>query len=479
MNAWKSIPLVATLLVLQGGAPSLLMAAPVPMAAFQPAPAAPLYRVVVVEGTALAINYRDLKSTTKIALKGTVLAATASGVAKVKSKDGAIRIEAKFKELPAASSFGGEFLTYVLWGISPEGHATNLGELIVKHGKSKVEVIEPSQTFALVITAEPYFAVSQPSDAVILMNAIGKNNRDHMEVIDAKYELLKRGQYALNMMPMQAMAMDEKTPFDVYQARNAVRIAREAGASAYAGEAFGKAEGFLNQAENDKGRKKARIIDAREAVQRAEDARLISVEKQKTELAAIEKQSAQDLVDSAQRQAATAAAAEAAAHQATQAAEAQSADLRSENAGLQSKNSGLRSKLRDQLNDVLQTRETAKGLIVNMSGVLFQNGKAVLLPAAREKLSKISGILATHRGLKIEADGYTDSTGSDAFNLRLSEQRAENTRSFLVSQGVASDSIISKGFGKESPISSNDTSGGRQENRRVELIVSGEGITEK
>ena len=478
MNLWKTLPFAASLLAVQAVTPSTSPLAHYNLSAPQSTPTTvPLYRVTVVQGSAIAINYRNLKSTTKIDLKGTVLHPLASGDAEVKSRDGVIQIEAKFKNLPPASTFGGEYLTFVLWGVSTEGRATNLGELIVKHGKAKVEVTEKLQTFGLVVTAEPYFAVSQPSDVVVLMNAIRKGNHEQMEVIDAKYELLKRGQYTMNMAAMAPVAMDEHTPFVVYQARNAVRIAREEGATAYAHEAFSKAEAFLSAAENEHAGKKARIINAREAVQRAEDARTIAVEKQKAEFLALEQKAAQEQVDRAKQDALVAAAAEDAAREKARLAEQENAGLRSQNAGLQSRNAGLRSKLMEQLNSILQTRATARGLIVNMSGVLFQNGKATLLPAAREKLAKIAGILATHKGLKLEADGYTDSTGSDAFNLRLSEQRAENTRDYLVSQGVAAGSIISKGFGKESPIATNDTDAGRQENRRVELVVSGEGIT--
>lgn len=481
MNLWKSIPFTAALLAAQAGTPNT---APIPHPSLNldPSPQAqtasvPLYRVTVVQGSAKAINYRNLKSSTKIDLMGTVLVRNASGVAAVKSKNGAIEIDAKVKNLPPASTFGGEFLTYVLWGISTEGRATNLGEVLLKNGKGKVKVTEKLQTFGLVVTAEPYFAVSQPSDVVVLENAVSKDAMGQVELIDAKYELLKRGQYTLNLTASEPLVMDEKTPFAVYQARNAVRIARAAGAAAYAPEAFGKAQEYLNQSEASEGGKKARIINAREAVQRAEDARLISVQKQEAEQVALERKMAQDKLDDANKQAAAAAAAEEAALNQKRQAEAENVGLRSQNEGLQSRNEGLRAKLMEQLNAVLQTRATARGLIVNMSGVLFQNGKATLLPAAREKLSKIAGILSTHKGLKIEADGFTDSNGSDDLNQRLSEARAKNVKDYLVSQGVQGDSVTSKGFGKASPIASNDTNAGRQENRRVELVVSGEGLT--
>lgn len=476
MKFWESIPYAAAVLAVQ--------AQPPPMAAVSgpsQAPASstsiPLYRVVVVQGSAKAINYRNLKSSTKIDLKGTVLSPEASGVASVESEHGGIEITVKIKKLPPALTFGDEFLTYVLWGISPEGRATNLGEILLKHGKGKVKVMEQLQTFGLVVTAEPYFAVSQPSDAVVLENAVRKDAQGQVELIDAKYELLKRGQYTLNLAPREPMVMDEKTPFAVYQARNAVRIAQAAGAAIYAPEAFGKAQNYLKKAETVEGGEKGRVMMAREAVQRAEDARLIAVQRQEAEEVALERKQAQDKLDDAKREAAAATTAQNAAIEQAQQAQNENEGLRSRNENLQAKNEGLRSALMDQLNAILETRATARGLIVNMSGVLFQNGKSTLLPAAREKLSKIAGILSTHKGLNVEADGFTDSTGSDAFNMRLSRERARATKDYLVAQGVPADSISFQGFGKKDPIASNETNAGRQENRRVELVVSGEGIT--
>jgi outer membrane protein OmpA-like peptidoglycan-associated protein len=500
MNHWKTIPFMTALLVAQAGTPAVAgslyrhvsfspQAQPVTV---------PLYRVTVVQGSAKAINYRNLKHATEIDLLGTVLVSNASGEAKVKNEDGAVQITAKFKNLPPASTFGGEFLTYVVWSISPEGSATNLGELTLEEGRGKVKVTEKRQTFGLIVTAEPYFAVSQPSNVVVMENEVRKGSAEQFEFIDAKFELLKRGQYAQNLETVEPVAMDPKTPFHVFQARNAVRIARATGASTYAPEALGKAETFLAQAENKEGGRKVRAVAAKESVQRAEDARLISVQKQAAEGLTAERQAAQDKLDDSRRETAKATDAEDSAVLKTRQAEQENAGLRDRNAGLQSRNDGLkasneglkadnegleanneglRTQLMDQLNAVLETRATARGLIVNMSGVLFQNGKAELLPAAREKLSKIAGILSTHKGLMVEADGFTDSEGSEALNQRLSEQRAKNTMDFLVSQGVPRSSVTSRGFGKGNPIATNETASGRQENRRVELVVSGEGIT--
>jgi outer membrane protein OmpA-like peptidoglycan-associated protein len=466
MKFWQTIPIAMAALVMQAQTP-------VGNAAATPATVAssvPLYRVTVVQNSARAINYGQLKGTTKIDFQGTVLLPKAVGMAKIKSETGGTRIKAEFKELPPASTFGGEFLTYVMWGISTEGRATNLGEIILKNGKGELKAIDQLQTFGLVVTAEPYFAVSQPSDVVVLENVARKSAAGQVEYIDAKYSLLKRGQYTLNLDASAPLIMDEKTPFDVYQARNAVRIARASGARAYAPSALDKAESNLKLSETEEGGKKARIMEARASVQSSEDARLIAVQRQAAQQLAMDQQLAQNRINEAN-------AAQAAALQQAARAGAGEALALTQVKLTEADNEGLRAELLTQFNAVLQTRATARGLIVNMSGMLFQTGKATLVPTAREKLAKIAGILSTHKGLVVEADGFTDSTGSAAFNLKLSGQRAENAMDFLVSQGVSANAISFKGFGLDNPVASNTTTSGRQENRRVELVVSGVGIT--
>jgi outer membrane protein OmpA-like peptidoglycan-associated protein len=136
----------------------------------------------------------------------------------------------------------------------------------------------------------------------------------------------------------------------------------------------------------------------------------------------------------------------------------------------------LRDRLLKQFNMILETRDSARGLIVNMSDVLFDFGKHSLRPAAREKLAKISGIVLSHPGLRLEVEGHTDSVGSDEFNQKLSEQRAGGVREYLVSQGLNDGTVTARGFGESQPVASNDNAAGRQQNRRVELVVSGEVI---
>jgi hypothetical protein len=219
----------------------------------------PIYKITinVVERKATAINYRHRSGATKIDFRGTPLMPAAHGEAKVESKQGYIEIEVEFRELQSATRFGPELLTYVMWAITPEGRATNLGEIILNGTNSKLNVTTELQAFGLIVTAEPYFAVTQPSDAVVMENFIRKDTAGKVEEIDAKYELLQRGQYTVNVPPadLRPMTLDKKTPLDLYEARNAVRIAKWAGADVSAAESFQKASKLLAQAEDYKTRK--------------------------------------------------------------------------------------------------------------------------------------------------------------------------------------------------------------------------------
>jgi outer membrane protein OmpA-like peptidoglycan-associated protein len=464
----------------------------------------PIYRVVVVARTIKAINYRHRSGETKVDFRGTSLMPGAFGDANVQSKPGAISVDAKFKNLQPARRFGPEYMTYVLWAISPEGRPVNLGEVLPdRNGNARLQVTSDLQAFGLIVTAEPYFAVTQPSDVVVMENVVTGDTNGTIEEVDAKYELLKRGQYTANVNPAELtpMAIDERTPIEIYEARNAVRIARWSGAEQYAPDSLKKAELDLQNADNllsSKGNRKDSITDAREAAQMAEDARVITFRKMEAEEQAQTRKTAADAQAQAQAASASAtlareraeramkekaesdAAKQAAEAQAEQAqGQAQQAQQAAQQAQLQAdqaeaEKAALRAKLRDQLNAILETRDTARGLIVNISDVLFDTGKYTLKPGAREKLAKVSGILLAHPGLILEVDGYTDSVGGDEFNQTLSEERARSVRDYLAAQGVPGDSITAKGFGKTSPVASNDTPQGRQQNRRVELVVAGD-----
>jgi len=512
----------------------------------------PIYRVTVTERTTKAISYRNRSGATKIDFAGTALLPAAHAEAKVESKKGYIEIEVEFRNLPEATQFGAEYLTYVLWAITPEGRSSNLGEILRNGTSGKLNVTTELQSFGLVVTAEPYFAVSRPSDVVVMENIIRPDTVGQIELIDAKYELLERGQYE-HLANILDLKVNRKMPLELYEARNAIQIARTSGADRFATETFQKAEASLRQAEQDRAHNagaKTVTTAARHAVQTAEDARAIAVKRQDDDLLAAERQAAADREATAQsgRAAAesetnrvTSEAAEARLRAANEAArlkrdnEAQSADARAEADRLRRDNdvqrtaalaeadrlkqqiddqrassqseadrlklesdaklaaaqsdldraardraqaeadkAELRAKLLLQFNAILQTRDTARGLIVNLSDVLFDTAKFSLRPEAREKLAKVAGIVSGHPGLRLDVEGHTDNVGGDAYNQNLSEQRGSSVRDYLTQQGMQQGSVSTRGFGKTQPIATNDTAAGRQQNRRVELVISGE-----
>jgi len=462
-----------------------------------------VYKVTVVEHTTRAINYQHRSGSTQVDFRGTDLMPEARGEADVNSKQGRIEIKARMEHMSAATQYGPEYLTYVLWAVTPEGRPRNLGEVLLNGGDhSSMEVTTDLQTFGLIVTAEPYFAVTQPSNVVVMENVVSDKTVGTIEPINVHYELLERGQYVLNVDRSQIMPYtpDKKTPLELYEARNAVRIAKWTGADQWAPDALRRAEISLQNAEDEyAGRstnKKTVQQNSRDAAQTAEDARLITIRRIEDQQAADARAAAaareadaaaQAAEADRQRRAAEEAKAQADADaqraleqkQAADAAAAAAAQQAQQQvAAAEAEKARLREQLRAQLNQVLETKEEAGRLIVNMSDVLFDFGQYTLKPGAKEKLAKISGILISHPGLTLEVDGHTDSVGSDAMNFKLSEERADTVRAYLVSQGVPPDTISAHGFGKDKPVATNDTAAGRQLNRRVEIVVAGSAIAE-
>ncbi len=499
----------------------------------------PIFRVEVVARTTAAVNYLHRGGATKIDFQGTALMPTAKGRATVESERGVIHVSAEFKDLPQPTGYGPEYLTYVLWAISPDGRPVNLGELTLDHygagSSSKIETTSDIQTFGMIVTAEPYYAVTQPSDVVVLENIVRPDTQGVIETINARYELLPRGMYTMQGRApgFAPIVVGKKYPFELYEAENAVQLARVAGADKYAQESYQQADSALRQAEKYQDQKpgqKPVITMAREAAVRAEDARVVALrreqaeqleterqaalarenaEKQRAEIArqkadeernlrakadadrmAAERSKAEALDAARQAEAARLAAlnekqeADAArqaalAQQQQLAAETEKARLAAAEADrlrqkAEQDQAQLRRQLLDQFNAILQTRDTARGLIVNMSDVLFDTAKYTLRPGAREKLARVAGIIEGHPGLKIQVEGHTDSVGSDEYNMKLSENRAEAVRTYLVEQGIMPSNVTAQGFGKTLPVADNSTAAGRQLNRRVELVVSGE-----
>ncbi len=445
------------------------------------------YRMRVVSRSTQSVDYRH-KGSTMVVIQGTDLAPQVRGQAKIAGESGGVKIEVSVERLRPANTFGLAYLTYVLWAITPEGQPKNLGEMVVKDGKSSVHTTTDFQAFALIVTAEPDFAVAQPSDLVVAQNLIRSDTKGGVEPVDVKFELISRDVYNSQVTPIEPGVYDpsKNTPLDLLEARNALRIAKESQAGQYAADELQKAQDLLNQAEGYyHGKKGSGPIGtvAREATQTAEEARVMSIKGAQDAAAAAQRQADADRAAQAQADAqaqqAAAAQAQAQAQQAQQAQQqADAARQQAEQARQQAENekSQMRARLLGQLNQVLATKDTAKGLIVNMPDVLFDTGKADLVGATREQLAKIAGILIAYPDIKIAINGYTDSTGSLQFNQQLSQQRADAVRSYLSSQGVNSGSITTQGFGPSDPIASNDTATGRQQNRRVELVVNGSSI---
>jgi outer membrane protein OmpA-like peptidoglycan-associated protein len=526
----------------------------------------PLFRITVVGHTTPAVNYRPRHGETPLDFAGTSLMPKAEGRADISGEKGYIRIDSKFDKLDPATRFGPEYLTYVMWAITPEGRATNLGELQVKGDDGRLKVTTELQAFALIVTAEPYFAVTQPSDVVVMENVVRKglwdNTSGRVEPLQAKYELLKRGAYLMNAdaSTVRWPAPEPGVPADLAQARNAVEIARLAGADQYSADTYSKAARLVAEAEDARQHHKDRnkiMMPARQAAQTAEDARIISLQRQEQiyqeqqRAASLQRENEardraraeqdrrlqaeqqrllaeqqrleadqqrreaeqqaeqQRLLAEQQRQqaeqaTAAADAARATAEQARLAAEQQRADAdrvraEAEQARLDAESARaaaeaqaqqarslaeqserekaqLRDQLRAQLNTILETRETARGLVVNVSDVLFDFNRANLKPGARDKVSKVAEILRAHPDLKIEVEGHTDSVGSDEYNQRLSERRADSVRASLVEDGVSRDVVGTAGYGESKPVATNGTAAGRQQNRRVEIVISGDSI---
>jgi len=506
----------------------------------QPAPSATVTR------TTQAVHYRLQGGTTKIDFQGTDLLQRATGEAKVEGKKTNFQIEVKFQGLEDATKFGLEYLTYVLWAVSPQGRPVNLGEVTLEHGNAHLKAFTDLQTFGMIVTAEPYFAVTAPGNMVVMESA--PLNGAGGEKIEAKYDLVSRGTYSSTNTHIQdaIFGIDSKTPLELFEARNALRIARIAAADKYAAFIISKAGQQLLHAEEVYRQKQNRAAieaAAKEATETAEEARLMAV-KQKAEdeaqaaaaareakaradadaearrRADAEKATAQAQADRAaaeqakaealkmkqeaeaaaqeaarQRAAAEKATAEAVAQQQVLAAEtdkarqaaaqsdmlrqqAESAKQQAEKATQQAEyeKQELRARLLQQLNSILATRDSARGLVANMSDVLFRSGSFDLLPGARERLAKVSGIVLAYPTLHVAIEGHTDSIGSDDYNQQLSERRAQAVRDYFVQQGINSAAVEARGYGKTEPIATNDTSEGRQQNRRVELILSGDAI---
>ncbi len=485
------------------------------------------FKVNVVARSAVAINYRHRSGATMVDFKGTSLMPEARGHARVESRKGYLDIDVKFEHMKPATGYGPEYLTYVLWAITPEGRATNLGEVLVvdQDGHGKIEVSTDLQAFGLIITAEPYYAVIIPSDVVVMENIVRSDTVGKIEDINARYEVLQRGGYLekIDRSTLKPVTIDPHVALELYEARNAIQIARWNGAEQYAQESFKRAQALLDAAEDYQRRKQKKpvVTAAREAVQMAEDARAIAMrraeearlaeerrqaaereaaakahaeeearrrataeaeqhaEAEKRAQAERDRMAAQLEAERAAREKAEADAARLAAQQQEESAKRAAAEAERKRLEAEAEKEELRRKLFDQFNRVLETRDTPRGLIVNLPDVLFDVDRYELKPLAREKLARFAGIVLSYPGLQLDIEGHTDSTGSEEYNLRLSERRGDAVQRYLLDQGVTPEIMSVRGLGMAEPVADNRSAAGRKLNRRVEIVVSGEVIGNK
>lgn len=476
---------------------------------------APLYQVTVTERSVDAVNYQYRSGPTQIDFRGTVLLPKGKGDATVDSQRGHTEIDAKFENLIAPQRFGREYLTYVLWAISPDGAPHNLGEIVVNASdRGNLRVTTGIQTFGLIVTAEPYSTVRQPSDVVVLENQVRPDTIGRTQPIRAKYDLMPRGHYTYQVgdhpengagnAPKVSMNQYEAI-LEIYEAQNAITLAKAVNAEQYAPDTFAKAQERLAEAQRlqtAKANTSQIIQNARESAEAAEDARTIAerrklddqLSKARTEILQAEQAKTQAEAAAQQARAEADAAraeleAERASHQRTE-SEAGSIPQRGEEAASdrlsapaapppppppqppspQPARTELRVQLLDRLNGILVTRDTPRGLIVTLSDGGFDG--AALRPQATQSLARVAAILASQPGLRVAVEGYSDNVE----NAQSAGERAAVVRSALVASGLPANRVSSRGFGNARPIGPNDTEANRLGNRRVEIVVSGDAI---
>jgi outer membrane protein OmpA-like peptidoglycan-associated protein len=494
----------------------------------------PIYSVTVVERTVRAVNYQYRTGPTPIDFRGTVLLPESKGDAMVESKAGRTEIDAHFSHLPAPARFGPEYLTYVVWAITPEGHPKNLGEIIPgSSDKAKTHVTTDLQAFGLIVTAEPYAAVRQPSDVVVMENETRPETIGATEPIQVRYELMPRHGYTYNkpadlktVETGPTVSMGEyETLLELYQARNAVQIAQASGAGQYAPDVLGKAQTQLQSAQalhNRKVDKSLVIAAAREAAQTAEDARLLgdgrakdaeianargAAEKERQLRVAAEAQAeqARQQAVQAQRRAAQAQAESQAAQAQAAEAQAQAAESRAAAGSRASADRmqleqprpaqttppvaappadfstvhppapderpqrELRAALAQRINGYFPSRDTPRGLVATVSSFAFRG--AALDSQAMDSTAQIAALVAAHPGLTVEVEAHSDSAAPEA--ERLAGVRAEAVREALVRGGIPQAAVGVRALGNSRPIGPNTTAQSREANRRIEIVISG------
>lgn len=453
-------------------------------------------------------SYAAMDGNVELRMEPTELASGASGELRVRSRTSYNEIDLRVKNLPTPQAVGPEYLTYVVWTISPAGIGTNLGELSLERGEGRLRTQTDLQSFGLIVSAEPYFAATMPSDSIVLENAPDPSQKRTPAVSAVEGRFMPRGQYKVGaeLGEVKPFTFEPGVPLDVYQARNALLVGKRTGTDRFVSEAYTAAQTLLGRAEElyHGGDAKAATAVAREAVQAIGDAVKLSIERQDKLRSELISRAADDRVrrassmaedaerrmQDAQRkqQEAEAAAREAQAKrqqaedemrlavEERRRAQQEAIEARQIAQKLVQEQRQLRDLLVERLNQVLETEDTERGLVVRLSDILFDPGRFTLKTDTRVLLARIAGILSWAPGIQVQVEGHTDNTGDAGRNQTLSEQRAAAVENFLVQQGMPASNLSSMGYGESRPIAANDSRAGREKNRRVELVLSGEMI---
>lgn len=492
---------------------ALLLAAVSMVALAQVTQTEPGAQWILVKRSTIAVTYPEDDSS-NVDMAGTAVHPNVTGRAEAKRSGGRTRIKLRVDNLPHPQTLGPFYTSYVVWAISPEGQADNLGALPENSGRTRqIEVTTPYQTFGLIVTAEPHMLVRIPSPTVVAENRLRKDTEGRITTSQIEYRGDPGTFFSISAAHSRQLVADFSTPLEVLGARRAVEIARWTGADRFAESELRQAEAQLAALEqvwpqNRRDKEKYTGL-ATEVMRLAEAARTTAIERaEKTRLAA-ERRAAERAITQAQTETerakleaeraqqraeefrAALARNEAELAQARQRAEkaqteAERAKANEEIARIEAERARLESerirrerdeamqRLQVSLAEILEVRREARGLIVSLSDVLFDFNKATLKPGAKERLSKLTGILLAYPGsYRVEIEGHTDSVGTDEYNIRLSQGRAQSVRDYLAQAALPADRIIAtRGFGEARPIATNDTPEGRQLNRRVEIVIS-------
>lgn len=471
----------------------------------------PIFHVTVVESTVTAINYQYRQGPTRIDFRGTVLMPEAKGEATVESKRGRTEIDANFEHMLPTQRFGREYLTYTLWAVTPEGGARNIAEIVPgPSDKASLHVSTDLQAFGLIVTAEPYSSTRHPSNVVVLENRVRPDTEGKIEQVQAKYELMPRGEYTWQGPQQPAPANGPRVSMDryeaileLYEAQNALGIARAANAEQYAPQTLAKAQQLYDVAQRlELGKAATSVIvqDAREATQTAEDARMIAERRREEETvskaqtdavqaqkararAEDEKQAAQSEAEAAriradeehaarERAEADASAARERAAQAETSLQARLAEPQTTvvRPRPETAKSQTRMGLLEQLNGIIAVRDTSRGLVATVPDSAFSGPE--LNPAVAAQLARLATVVQAHPGLHVAVEGNTDTSASEA----LSSERAEAVRRALLAQGLPGSIVTARGLGDSRLIGPNSSAAGREANRRVEIVISGDPI---